>query len=140
MNVKSQPSSAPIQPASAQHLPEPLQSWSGARTEYPRDKTVAALFEEVAAQHPDAIALTCENVQLTYKELNLCANRLAHRLRLKGVGPETLVGCWMDRSAELIVALLAILKAGGAYVPLDPAYPKTRLDFLRSSALPFQAH
>ena len=130
MSVKSQPSSAPIQPGSAQHLPEPLQSWSGARTEYPRDKTVAALFEEVAAQHPDAIALVCENVQLAYQELNLRANRLAHRLRRKGVGPETLVGCWMDRSAELIVALLAILKAGGAYVPLDPAYPKTRLDFL----------
>ncbi len=130
MSVKSQPSSAPIQPGSAQHLPEPLQTWSGARTEYPRDKTVAALFEEAAARHPDAIALICESAQLTYQELNLRANRLAHRLRRKGVGPETLVGCWMDRSAELIVALLAILKAGGAYVPLDPAYPKTRLDFL----------
>src|SRR5690242_18959667 len=111
-------------------LPEPYQSWSGTTTDYPRDKSVAQLFEEAAAAHPDAIAVAFGGTQLTYQELNTSANRLAHHLRRTGVGPETMVGCCMDRSSELIVALIAILKAGGAYVPLDPTYPKERFDLL----------
>jgi amino acid adenylation domain-containing protein len=98
--------------------------------EYPLDRSVAQLFEEVVAANPNSIALISGHEQLSYAELNSRANRLAHRLGSLGVGPETLVGCCMERSIELIVALVAILKAGGAYVPLDPAYPKERFDFL----------
>lgn len=104
--------------------------WDDTRTNYPRDRTVAQLFEEVVSASPGSVALVFGNTQLTYAELNARANRLAHRLRAVGVGPEVLVGCCMERSIELIVALVAILKAGGAYVPLDPAYPKERFDFL----------
>ena len=71
-----------------------------------------------------------EEQQLSYRELNNRANQLAHYLRKLGVGPEILVGICIDRSLEMIVALLGILKAGGAYLPLDPQYPKERLAFL----------
>ena len=111
-------------------LPEPFLSWSGKTTEYPRDKSVAQLFEETAAASPDAVAVVLAGKQISYQELNTSANRLAHHLRRIGVGPETMVGCCIDRSPELIVALIAILKAGGAYVPLDPTYPKERFDLL----------
>ena len=111
-------------------LPEPFQSGSGTNTDYPRDKSVAQVFEGIVASHPDAVAVVFGGKQLSYQELNKSANRLAHRLRGMGVGPETMVGCCIDRSAELIVSLIAILKAGGAYVPLDPAYPKERFDLL----------
>src|ERR1700732_5227150 len=110
-------------------LPEPLRTWSGIRSEYPRSATVSALFEEVANAHPGAIALAQDEIQVTYEELNRRANRLAHRLRHAGVKPDAMVGCYFERSIEMIVAFLAVLKAGGAYVPLDPAYPKARLDF-----------
>lgn len=111
-------------------LPEPIRSWNAARTMYPREASVAHLFEDVAAANPDSVAISVGSDQLSYSELNLRANRLAHRLRRIGVGAETLVGCCIERSLDLIVALVAILKAGGAYVPLDPSYPKERFDFL----------
>jgi aspartate racemase len=88
------------------------------------------LFEEVAAAQPDAIAVVFGPRQVSYGELNERANHLAHRLRRLGVGRETLVGCCVERSVNLIVAFVAIVKAGGAYVPLDPSYPRERLDFL----------
>jgi len=116
--------------ASGRTLPEPLRTWNETATDYPRDNTVAELFEEVAVTHPNSTAVICDGRQLTYAELNVRANRLAHRLRRMGVGAETMVGCCIERSLELLVALAAILKAGGAYVPLDPLYPKDRLDFL----------
>ncbi len=111
-------------------LPEPLRSWSGTRSDFPRDASAAAVFEEVAQHHPDAVALVQGNVQLTYEQLNVRANRLAGRLRRAGVKPETMVACYFERSIEMIVAFLAVLKAGGAYVPLDPAYPRARLDLI----------
>ena len=111
-------------------LPESIWAWNQTATDYPREKTVAEVFEEVAAAQPEAIAVVCGPRQVTYGELNKRANHLAHRLRRIGVGPETLVGCCVERSVNLIVALVAILKAGGAYVPLDPSYPRERLDFL----------
>src|SRR4051794_25950088 len=86
-------------------------------------------FEIQAAKTPEAIAVSCGESHLTYRELNARAGRLAYRLRDEGVGPESLVGLCAERSIELIVGLLAILKAGGAYVPLDPAYPADRLGF-----------
>lgn len=123
---------APLPPVHAcpVTLPEPLGQWAGTSTDYPRDRTVASLFEQVAASHPDNVALVFNETQLTYSQLNLRANRVAHQLIRMGVGPEMMVGCCFQRSVDLVVALLAILKAGGAYVPLDPSYPRERLDFL----------
>ncbi|HEX8202153.1 MAG TPA: amino acid adenylation domain-containing protein, partial [Isosphaeraceae bacterium] len=91
---------------------------------------VHRLFEAQEARTPEAVALAFEGRALTYRALNARANRLAHHLRGLGVGPETLVGVCLDRSPEMVVALLGILKAGGAYVPLDPAYPPERLAFM----------
>ncbi|HKG81124.1 MAG TPA: amino acid adenylation domain-containing protein [Pyrinomonadaceae bacterium] len=98
------------------------------------DVCIHHLFEQQAARTPDAIALIYQKEQLTYRELNARANRLAHHLVKQGVGPESLVGVLLDRSTALPVALLAILKAGAAYLPLDPAYPPERLSFMLEDA------
>ncbi|MFN6572456.1 amino acid adenylation domain-containing protein [Dendronalium sp. ChiSLP03b] len=87
-------------------------------------------FETQVEQKPDAVAVIFADKQLTYRELNHRANQLAHYLQAMGVGAESLVGIYMERSLEIVVGLLAILKAGGAYVPLDPAYPKERIAFI----------
>jgi amino acid adenylation domain-containing protein/thioester reductase-like protein len=88
------------------------------------------LFEIQVEKTPDAIAVIFEERQLTYRELNEKANQLAHYLQQLGVKPETLVGICVERSLEMIVALIGILKAGGAYVPLDVSYPVDRLSFM----------
>ncbi|SIO66447.1 amino acid adenylation domain-containing protein [Singulisphaera sp. GP187] len=95
-----------------------------------RGVCVHHLVETQAALTPQAIALTFEGKSLSYAELNHQADRLANYLRLHGVGPNTLVGHFIDRGLEMVIGLLAILKAGGAYVPLDQAYPKDRLRFM----------
>jgi amino acid adenylation domain-containing protein len=106
--------------------------------EYPREQCVHELFEQQAERTPNSVALVFEDQQLTYRELNERANQFAHHLLAMGVGPETLVGLCLERSAELVVAILGILKAGGAYVPLDADYPPQRLEFmLRDSGLIF---
>jgi amino acid adenylation domain-containing protein len=87
-------------------------------------------FEEQARRTPDAVAVRHEGESLSYRELGERANRLAHRLRALGVSPDTLVALCLERSLELVVAVLATLKAGGAYVPLDPEYPAERLEFV----------
>jgi non-ribosomal peptide synthetase component F/acyl carrier protein len=92
------------------------------------------LFEAQAARRPEAVALVFEDERLTYRELNERANQLAHYLRSLGVGPEVLVGIYMERSHEIVVGILGILKAGGAYLPLDVAYPKERLAFMLADA------
>ena len=104
------------------------------KTEYPKDRCIHTLFEAQVGKTPEAVALLFEHQHLTYRELNDRANQLAHYLQKLGVGPEVLVGICLERSIEMIVALLAILKAGGAYVPLDPDYPKERLDFMLQDA------
>jgi amino acid adenylation domain-containing protein len=91
-------------------------------------------FEARALERPDAPALTFQAATLTYRELNERANRLAHRLRALGVAPGTRVGIALERSAEMVAAILAVLKAGGAYVPLDPAYPAERIAFVLEDA------
>jgi amino acid adenylation domain-containing protein len=88
------------------------------------------LFEAQVELKPRAVALVFHTERITYQELNRRANRVAHRLRAAGVGSETLVGIFLDRSVHMIVAMLGVLKAGGAYVPLDPVYPLERLTFM----------
>jgi amino acid adenylation domain-containing protein len=111
-------------------LPEPFRTWNDTGTGYPRDKTVSQLFEHMVEAYPHCIAVVFGDQELTYEELNTRANWMAHRLRRMGVAAETMVGCYMERSLELIISLLGILKAGGAYVPLDPAYPQDRLNLM----------
>ncbi len=88
------------------------------------------LFERHAAQYPDAEALVTADERLTYGQLNVRANQLAHHLRTLGVGREKPVGVFAERTSHVVVALLGVLKSGGAYVPLDPAYPAARLRFM----------
>ncbi len=107
-----------------------LVTWNATQVEYPDTACVQQLFEEQAARTPTAVAVVYEDTQLTYRELNARANRLAHYLCHLGVGPETLVGLCVERSLEMLIGLLGILKAGGAYVPLDPTYPAERLVFM----------
>jgi len=88
------------------------------------------LFEEVAAQHPQEIALCYSNEEMTYEQLNVRSNQLAHELVFNGVAPYTNVAILMDRSFDMVIAILAVLKAGAAYVPIDPNYPKDRIAFI----------
>jgi amino acid adenylation domain-containing protein len=107
-----------------------LEEWNNTQVEYPQDKCIHQLFEAQVEKTPDAVAVVFEHEQLTYQQLNLKANQLAHYLQKLGVKPEVLVGICVERSLEMIVALLAILKVGGAYIPLDPTYPQERLAFM----------
>jgi len=107
-----------------------LVEWNATATHYPRDRSVHGLFEDQVDAAPDAVALVVEGPALTYRELDVRANRLARHIRAAGVGAGHRVGVLMDRSMEMIVALLAILKAGGAYVPLDRLAPAERLAFM----------
>jgi amino acid adenylation domain-containing protein len=132
-----------------------LVEWNDTATDYPKDKCIHQLFEEQVARTPDALAVVMAedpeerslrdweivsphlqspnlpiSQSLTYSELNARANQLARHLQSLGVGPETMVGLYLERSLNLIVGLLAILKAGGAYVPIDPAYPQERVAFI----------
>src|SRR6184192_2378750 len=93
-------------------------------------------FEQQAAARPDAVAVECAGVALTYRELNERANRLAHYLIGLGVAADVPVGVCAERSPDLIVALLGVLKAGGAYLPLDATYPRERLQFLLEDTPP----
>ncbi|MBJ9978441.1 amino acid adenylation domain-containing protein [Pseudomonas sp. S75] len=93
-------------------------------------RCVHQLIAERAALSPDAVALICEGERLSYQALNRRANRIAHRLRALGVGPDVAVGIAIERSLDMVVSVLAVLKAGGAYVPLDPEYPAERLVYM----------
>ncbi|WHX35229.1 non-ribosomal peptide synthase/polyketide synthase [Paenibacillus polymyxa] len=95
-----------------------------------RERTFHELFEEQAERTPEALAVVYEDSKLTYAELNAKANRLAYALRARGVKPEQVVGILADRSAELLIGVLAVWKAGGAYVPLDPDYPAERIEYM----------
>jgi non-ribosomal peptide synthetase component F len=108
--------------------------WNESEGSFAVTETLHQRFEAQAAQTPDAVALVYEREELSYRDLNSKANRLAHHLRKLGAGPEVAVGLCMERSLDLVIGLLAILKAGGAYVPLDPRYPQTRLSFMLQDA------
>src|SRR5262249_22605160 len=111
-----------------------LDEWNDRSTEYPVSKCLHAWFEEQVENGPDRVALGLYGHQLTYHILSARAKQLAHRLRSLGVGPEVLVGLYVERSIDLVVGILGILKAGGAYVPLDPAHPSERLAFMVADA------
>jgi amino acid adenylation domain-containing protein/non-ribosomal peptide synthase protein (TIGR01720 family) len=110
-----------------------LGAWNAGDT-FASELTVVELFEAQVARRPSAVALVCNGEELTYEELNRRANRLGQQLQQLGVGPEQLVGVCVERSLEMVVALLGVMKAGGAYVPLDPAYPQERLAFMVADA------
>jgi amino acid adenylation domain-containing protein len=111
-----------------------LVEWNATRRPYADDQCAHELIEAQAARTPDAVAIVYEDRRLTYRELDRRANQLAHYLRKRGVGPETLVGICAERSPELILGMLGVLKAGGAYLPLDPDYPTGRLRFMMEDA------
>ena len=108
--------------------------WNETRRNYDLGRGPQELVEDQVLRTPDAIAAVLGPTRYTYDELNRRANRLAHFLRQQGIGPGKLVGVYLDRSLEMVVALLAILKSGGAYFPLDPKFPRERLAFMLEDA------
>jgi amino acid adenylation domain-containing protein len=111
-----------------------LLEWNDTRAALPSEECLHQLIEAQVERTPEAIALVHGEERLDYQELNRRANRLAHYLRSQGVGPDQLVGVCLERSAEMVVALLGILKAGGAYLPLDPSHPAERVAFILDDA------
>lgn len=132
----------PEQPVSRLSLLTPaerhqvLVEWNSTGADFPRDRMIHELFESQAERSPEAVAVVFGQRQISYGELDRRASQLAACLRDRGVGPESLVAICIDRSLEMMVALLGILKAGGAYVPLDIAHPKERLAFTLRDAQP----
>nr|BAW27730.1 hypothetical non-ribosomal peptide synthetase [Micromonospora sp. SpD080624G1-02] len=104
-----------------------VRDWNHTAAAYPHDRLLADLIGERARRFPDAVAVRCDGVELTYGDLERRANRLAHLLVEHGVGPDVTVGVCLDRTPELVIALVAVLKAGGAYVPVDPDHPAERI-------------
>jgi amino acid adenylation domain-containing protein len=113
-----------------------LELWNDTARTYPEGATLHELVAAQAARAPMAVALRFEGRDVRYGELDRRANQLAHALRKRGVGPDTVVGVLMERSVEMVVALLGVLKAGGAYIPLDAEYPRDRLAFMLDDARP----
>ncbi len=104
------------------------------QAEYPRNVCVHELMERQTERAPEATAIVMSHEAISYRELNERANQLAHYLMQHGAGPEVLIGIYLERSINMIVALLAVLKSGAAYVPLDPAYPAERIAFVVEDA------
>jgi amino acid adenylation domain-containing protein len=107
-----------------------LTDWNGVDKKHVLDQNVRRIFERQVKQTPHNIAVEFEGNKLTYRELNQRANQLAHYLQDLGVGADVLAGVSIERSIEMVIALLGILKAGGAYVPIDPSYPQERLAYI----------
>jgi amino acid adenylation domain-containing protein len=107
-----------------------LLEWNSTERAHAAQDALHTAFEEQAARTPEAQAVICGSESMSYQELNERANQLAHYLMKVGVEPETRVGVCVERSTQMIAALLAVLKAGGAYVPLDPKYPAERLSYM----------
>ena len=111
-----------------------LREWNDSRVPFGPFRPVHRLFESQVQESPQAAATSFKGAQLSYQELNVRANRLAHYLRCVGMAPGTLVGIYMSRGVEAVVCLFSVLKAGGAYLPLDSSYPKERLHFILRDA------
>ncbi len=125
-------SEIPILTESERH--QLLVEWNSTQADYPAGQCVHDLLAAQASRTPDAVATVFQDQQLTYHVLDRRANQLAHHLQTLGVRPETRVGIHLERSPEIVIALLGVLKAGGAYLPLDPAYPPERLAFMLADA------
>ena len=104
--------------------------WNDTDAEFPSELSIHGLFERQAARSPEDTAASCEGHEVSYAELDARANRLAHHLGARGVRQGTLVGVFLERSLDMLAAVLGVLKAGGAYLPLDPEYPEERLAFM----------
>ncbi|HET7461831.1 MAG TPA: amino acid adenylation domain-containing protein, partial [Longimicrobium sp.] len=113
-----------------------LEEWNQTAAAYPAGSCIHELFQEQAERRPHAVAVVFGDERWSYGELNARANRLAHRLRSLGVGPDARVAICVERSPAMMVGLLGVLKAGGAYVPLDPGYPAERLAFMLEDSAP----
>ncbi|MFL5538402.1 MAG: non-ribosomal peptide synthetase, partial [Longimicrobiaceae bacterium] len=113
-----------------------VEEWSAGDAVPLGEACIHPLFEAQAARAPDAVAVLFEGGELTYAELNARANRLAHHLIGRGVGPDVRVAICVERGPEMMAGLLAVLKAGGAYVPLDPSYPAERLRYVLHDSAP----
>jgi amino acid adenylation domain-containing protein/FkbM family methyltransferase len=131
VNTHLPPSGTPLTEREYQSL---VIDFNNSAVAYPADKTIIELFEAQAGRTPNQTALVFEDQRLTYSELDRRASILAHHLRGVGVGPDVLVGLFVERSAEMMVGLLGILKAGGAYVPMDTAFPQERITFMLADA------
>uniref|UniRef100_UPI0013DFAFD6 non-ribosomal peptide synthetase n=1 Tax=Paenibacillus xylaniclasticus TaxID=588083 RepID=UPI0013DFAFD6 len=111
-----------------------LNVFNATEAPYTKEKTLHQMFEEQVERTPDRIAVVSETEQVTYRELNARANRLARKLRKRGVKADNRVGLLAERSVEMIVGIFGILKAGGAYVPIDPSYPQERMAYMLSDS------
>ncbi len=118
----------------AEEIKQQFTDWNQTQMDYDRAVTVHRQFADMVAARPDAIAIEFEGQTLSYQELNERTDRLAGHLQSMGVGPNRMVGVLVERSIDLVVALLAVLKSGGAYVPLDPLYPRERIEFILEDA------
>ncbi|MGG4217920.1 non-ribosomal peptide synthase/polyketide synthase [Paenibacillus jamilae] len=108
--------------------------WCDTAVAYSSEQTIHGLFEDQVLQTPEQVAVYFEGAQVTYRELNERANRLARTLRSHGVVADCLVGLMTERSIDMIVGILGILKAGGAYIPVDPTYPENRICYMLEDA------
>jgi amino acid adenylation domain-containing protein len=107
-----------------------LVEWNQTQMDYPRHLCAHQLFEAQVERTPDSIAVIFDDQSLTYRQLNQRANQLAHHLRSLGIGPEKMVGVYLERSLEMVVAVLGVLKSGGAYIPMDPMFPAQRIGYM----------
>jgi amino acid adenylation domain-containing protein len=119
---------------SDQERAQVLVEWNQTAADYPRDLSIHKAFENQIARIPDATALLYEGKRWTYRQINDEANRLSHLLAKKGIGSGSLVGILLERSAQMVIALLGVLKAGAAYVPLDSSYPLERVRYMLNDA------
>jgi amino acid adenylation domain-containing protein/thioester reductase-like protein len=111
-----------------------VSDWNNTKTSYPADQCIHQLFEQQAAQNPNATALIYRDQTVKYHELDIMANQLAHYLIAKGVQPDMPVGLYIERSVNMIIGILGILKAGGCYVPIDINHPLQRINYLINSS------
>ena len=112
-----------------------LHTFNDTKVDYPKDKTIIDLFEEQVKKSPNNVAVVFEDIELTYQELNEKANQLGAYLRKQyKIKPDDLIGIKLDRSEQMIVAILGILKSGAAYVPIDPSYPEERITYIEKDS------
>jgi len=107
-----------------------LKEFNNTEVDFKKNKTISEVFQQQVSLNPENIAVVFQERQLTYGELNEKSNQIAETLRNKGVKANTLVGIMLERSPEMIIALLAVLKAGGAYLPIDYKYPQNRIQYI----------